>query len=411
MTKPTQKKRKGLKRVGLVIESGLAFDRGMTQGIGDFIHETQSWLLFMDPIRRFTVEDLKAWDLDGVIVNINARHLEPVLQLKLPTVGFGAFATPEDHQLPIPIVTVDQVRIGEAAALHLIDQGFKQFGFVGHFNRNPPEWARQRYVGFSRAIERIGGTVALLEPENEHPADIRQRVDMLSRWLKRLTKPVGILGAYDGQARAVLEACTMSGIRVPQEVAVVGVDNDEWVCSLAQPTLSSVDTNLRSIGYRLAQYLDRLMSGDTEVPGLTEIEPRGVVPRGSTDLLAFFEPEVAFAIRYIREHACDPINPSDVLRITGMSNSTAYRKFRKALGRSVHDEIQRVQLEQVKRLLMTSHQTVAQVARKCGFENVRYLTKIFREQTGKTPTRFRREEANSWKPETGDWPPSSNGHS
>jgi LacI family transcriptional regulator len=132
------------------------------------------------------------------------------------------------------------------------------------------------------------------------------------------------------------------------------------------------------------------MRGETEVPLLTHVSPSKVEERDSSNFLSFEDPEVAFAMRYIKEHACDPITPQDVLKVTGMSNSTAYRKFMKGIGRSIHSEIQRVQMDRVKELLTTTNLNVTTVAQQAGFENIRYLTKVFRDATGSTPTDYRR---------------------
>ncbi|WP_338045114.1 helix-turn-helix domain-containing protein [Oceanipulchritudo coccoides] len=171
------------------------------------------------------------------------------------------------------------------------------------------------------------------------------------------------------------------------------MDNDRWLCELSQPRLSSMDANVMTAGYQAADLLNRLMQGDKDIPRLTYIDPSKVEERDSSNYLAFEDPEVAFAMRYIKEHACDPITPTDVLKVTGMSNSTAYRKFMKGIGRSIHSEIQRVQMDQVRELLTTTNLSVTAVAQKAGFENIRYLTKVFRDATGLTPTEFRRAQS------------------
>lgn len=221
-----------------------------------------------------------------------------------------------------------------------------------------------------------------------------QAIGSLGRWLKSLPKPTAVFVFFDGWARWVLDACLLEGIKVPLDIAVLGVDNDEWLCELSQPSLSSVDPNIVTTGFIAAKLLDGMLRGK-QPPPLTQIDPAGVVTRISTEFHAFEQSEVAIAMRYIREHACDPIDPGDVLTVTGMSTSTAYRRFMKEVGHSIHAEIQRVQLERVRELLTMTNLSVTEIGRQAGFQNVRYLTKVFRNATGCTPVHFRRTQGSA----------------
>ena len=153
-----------------------------------------------------------------------------------------------------------------------------------------------------------------------------------------------------------------------------------------------MDPNVARIGYLATETLEALIHGE-ETADLCVVNPAGVVARDSTEMMAFSDKDVAFAVRYIREHACDPILPEDVLKASGMTHSTAYRKFMKHLGRSVHSEIQRVQVQRMKELLISTNLNIADIARQSGFANVRYMTKVFREAIGTTPSGFRRAES------------------
>ncbi|MEM9160734.1 MAG: helix-turn-helix domain-containing protein, partial [Verrucomicrobiota bacterium] len=228
-------------------------------------------------------------------------------------------------------------------------------------------------------------------PDFRGEVSMPEAISSLGKWLKGLPKPAGVFVFFDGWARWVLDACVLEDLKVPQEVSVLGVDNDRWLCELSQPRLSSVDPNITTAGFMAAKILDGMLKG-RKAPDLTTIDPVGVEGRDSTDYMAFEESKVVTAIRYIREHACDPITPADVLAVTGMSSSTAYRKFMKELGHSVHTEIQRVQLARVKELLTTTNLSVTEVGVQAGFDNVGYFTKVFRDAFGCTPKHYRKTQ-------------------
>jgi len=187
----------------------------------------------------------------------------------------------------------------------------------------------------------------------------------------------------------VLDACRRLGVPVPDEVAVVAVDNDELLCELAHPPLSSVIPNTRRTGYEAAALLDRLMNGGRARGETHLIPPLGVATRQSTDVLAIEDPHVSRAVRYIREHACDGINVRDVLRAVPQSRRLLEARFKKLLGRTPHEEILRVQLRRVKQLLTETDLPLETIAERTGFAHPEYLSVVFRREVGQPPSRYR----------------------
>jgi LacI family transcriptional regulator len=380
-----------VKRIALLLETGMAFDRAIARGIGKYIRGHRGWIILMDPMMEVTSEGLKHWNPDGIIVDVQSPGLKAALELgDIPVVGVGSYCEKSDGHLKIPIVTSNQHEIGRMAARHFINKGFRNFAFCA--GDETATWCQQRQEGFARELAKHDYACEAFLPDLKRPFSMPEALKSLGKWMHGLPKPTGVFVYFDGWARWVLDSCVLEDLKVPQEIAVLGVDNDRWLCELSQPRLSSVDPNVLTAGFAAAEILDKMLRGEAS-PELTRIDPSEVVARDSTDLMAFTEPEVAFAIRYIREHACDPITPSDVLKVVGMSNSTAYRKFKSALGHSIHSEIQRVQMDQIKKLLTTTNFNVTEVARQSGFENVRYLTKVFKEVTGMTPIEYRRKQS------------------
>jgi LacI family transcriptional regulator len=200
---------------------------------------------------------------------------------------------------------------------------------------------------------------------------------------------VGILAAYDIRGQRVLDACRGAGLAIPDEVAVLGVDNDELLCELASPPLSSVMPNTLRTGYEAAALLDRMMRGEAVRPVAHLIPPVGVVARQSTDVLALEDRAVAQAVRFIREHACEGINVGDVLQGVTLSRRVLEQRFRRLLGRTPREEILQVRLARVKQLLTETDLTLYQVAERTGFEHVEYLSVVFKRETGRTPRQFR----------------------
>jgi LacI family transcriptional regulator len=201
------------------------------------------------------------------------------------------------------------------------------------------------------------------------------------------------MAANDERGLQVLDACRRANLAVPDVVAVIGCDNDEPLCELSIPPMTSVDVNAEGIGYEAAALLDKMMSGEKTPSKTIRIAPRAVVTRRSTDVLACEDDEVRRAVGYIRESACRGLQVSDVLAHMGMSRASLQQRMKQFVGRTIHQEIQRVRLAMVKQRLVGSADTIKQIARESGFASVQYMTRVFRAMTGETPARFRSRRA------------------
>jgi LacI family transcriptional regulator len=209
------------------------------------------------------------------------------------------------------------------------------------------------------------------------------------KWLEQLPKPVGIMACNDIRGQQVVNACRHLGLLVPDEVAVTGVDNDEVLCELSDPPLTSVAPNTGRIGYEAAALLELMMKGGERPKVPIAIPPLGIVTRRSTDVLAIPDRPIAAALRLIREHACDGIRVPDLLKVAALSRSVFERRFVQAVGRSPKAEILRVQLARARQLLTETDVPLPQVAERCGFKHPEHFSTIFREKTGTPPGQFR----------------------
>ncbi len=382
-----------LQHVALLIEADRSLDRGVAYGVGDYLHDHPNWSLFVDK-GDLKWSDFRSWHASGVITSTSLLASLPKQQISRLNVPLVAFGGPEKDEriTQWPTVMSDQVAIGEMAAEYLINQGLNHFAFCGPEQVDMDPWWRMRVEGFARRLSASGFDYTLYKPSKSLQV-WGKRQAALEKWLRGLEKPVGIMAFFDERARELIEACRIAEIAVPGEVSIIGVDNDQWQCNLSKPTITSVDTGIRRMGYEVASVMDRLLMGEQIAEQPVMLPPERVVERGSTEYLGFTNSAVAEAVKYIRTHACDPITVTDVLDEVGLSMSKAHRDFKAALGRSVHQEIQRVQMEQVKHLLVTTNQSIKQIGYATGFENTKYMSKLFHKLVGQTPSEFRRSHS------------------
>ena len=314
----------------------------------------------------------------------NARIAAAVVESRLPAVDVSAAR----KVARLPWVETDDRAIAQAAADHLLGRNFRQLAFCGDDRFN---WSRWRCDQFRRIARQAGVPCSVYNPSQRANRDWDTMEDEISQWLRSLPRPVGVMACYDIRARHVLDACRRVGLTVPDEVAVIGVDNDEFLCNLSDPPLSSVAPDTHRTGYEAAALLDRLMSGRERSRGQAIfVQPLGVVARRSTDVLALGDADISAAVHFIREHACDGIAVKDLLEKIPLSRRVLEGRFRKLLGRTPHDEIARVRFDRVQRLLRETRLPLAEIALRSGFRNAEYLTTAFRREFGVTPSVYRR---------------------
>jgi LacI family transcriptional regulator len=372
----------------LIVETSLAYGRQLLRGIGRYAVARESWSLYVD-LRELmaTPQWLDSWRGDGIICRATTPELAAQLKRKrLPTVDLA-----DVHgDLGLPHIWTDNATVGRLAATHLLERGFRQFGFCGFLGH---DWARRRREGFTAALQESGCSADILELpwETTRKHSWEQQQQEIAAWLARLPKPVGVLAANDMRGQHVLDACRRHGLAVPEEVAVIGVDNDELLCQLCDPPLSSVAPNPERIGYDAAALLDRLMQGEKPTEREWLIPPLGVVTRQSSDVLAIDDPLVSAAVRLIRERACARLSVDDVLKAVPLSRSVLERRFRKYLQRSPQEEIRWVQLKRVKQLLAETDLALANIADLAGYDHAEYLSVVFKRETGQTPGEYRRQ--------------------
>jgi LacI family transcriptional regulator len=382
-----------LRHVALLIESSRAYGRGVLHGIARYVNARRHWSVYVqvrgseDPPPPW----LKSWKGDGILARVEDRAMAQAIR----RTGKPAIDLRGLFDLDMPLLETNDRSVARLACEHLAERGFRRFAYCGYAGANYSE-RRLRY--FPDLVAQAGGTCLVYQsPSPRQPSGLsvqEQQAVLFERelvdWIRRLPRPIGVMACNDTRGQQVLNACREVGIPVPEEVAVIGVDNDELLCELSDPPLSSVAPDVERIGYQAAELLDRMMDGASPRPRKTFVEPKGVVTRQSTDVLAIDDPELAAALRFIREQACAGIDVNDVVTHVALSRRSLERRFRDHLGRSPNEEITRVQVRRIQELLTGTELPLGAVARLAGFRHAEYMSAVFRKQVGRTPRAFRK---------------------
>jgi LacI family transcriptional regulator len=378
-----------LRHVAVIVETSRQYGREVLRGIIEYQNKAKHWSISFQP-RGFGDPPpawLEQWRGDGILARIiDKRMAEAVLRKQLPAVDLRA-ARPN---LGIPRIDMANIQIAQLAYQHLRDCGFRRFGFCGQ-PRGQNYWLDERRAAFEETCRQAGAEchVGLGRRGQDHHSSLKDERDQFARWLLKVPKPIGIMAANDDHGQQLLDVCQNMQIRVPDQVAVIGVNNDEFLCNLSYPPLSSIDVDLHGVGYRAAAMLDRLMAGQKVASPLIPCLPRRVVPRASTDIRMFGDPDFEAALSFIRRRACGKITVPEITKYLHVSRRVLERRFQTFLGRSPNDEIVRVRVERAKQLLAETGLTIAEIAAQVGFATASYLCQVFRRHVGVSPAEFR----------------------
>jgi LacI family transcriptional regulator len=382
-------------KVGLLVESSRAYGRGVLRGIAAFARAAGNWSIYHQEqlLGGDAPAWLKRWPGDGIIARVETSALARRLnRSRLPAVDLiGRHA-----MAGIPVVESDDRAVMRMAVDHLRDRGFREIAYCGFAGA---QYSDRRQQFFLETLAATSSSIHVYEDGSKPAAADLTTMAIeaaglahdrpLAKWLQSLPKPVGIVTCNDVRGLQVLNVCREHQIAVPDDVAVIGVDNDDVLCELAGPPMTSVEQDTEQIGYRAAAMLQRMMQGEQHPEIEPPIAPLRVVVRASTDVFALDDRVVASALRFIREHACDGIAVADVARHVGISRTSLERRMQRRLGRSPLEEINRVRLQRIKQLLTETDYTLPAIADLAGFAYSEYMIAFFRHHTNQTPGHFR----------------------
>ena len=384
------------RRVAIAYPLAIPHMTHLVRGVLAYADQHGGWSLTTSPPAligageaAITIEGLRGWSGDGVFTAIlNEPDIRAARRLLIPVVN-GAPTMADTAG--IPRVRPDHYAMGRLAAEHLLQRGLRRLAYYGLQGFWFSELRRQ---GFADCAQKTGASCAVLEePRNLGPgANWEKRLRLLARWLKTLQPPVGVLAVQDYRARAVIEECERLGLRIPHDVAVIGMENDPTLCEFCRPTLSSVSRDSWQLGFETATVLGRLMDGQ-KAPEEMVVPPAGVAARQSTDTIAVDDPHVAAAVHFIHDHLNEAFHVGRLLPLVSISRRQLENRFVRALGCTPHDYLCQRRVERAKRLLSEPGRVkLHNTATACGFSSVDRLRLVFKRVTGMTPIEYRQTE-------------------
>jgi LacI family transcriptional regulator len=313
------------------------------------------------------------------------HKIEDIIAMGIPTVSCPYTR----ERIPgITNIMTDHVNVGKMGAEHLLELGFQQFAYCGF---NDWWWSRKRGEAFSKTVAEAGyPTYFYPQPRAKAKRTWDKELPVIADWLLTLPKPIGLMTCNDDRGEWVIEACKIAGLNVPDEVAIVGVDNDPLICDLCDPPLSSIVLNVEKAGYEAAALLDKMMAGERATRSDIHVRPTHVTTRQSTDVLAVDDANVAAAIRFIRQHSKAVVQVGDVVDAVALSRRVLEKRFRAILGRSIHDEIRRTRVEQIIQMLAETAMSISEIAQALGFSDAAHISRYFRREKGMSPLAYRK---------------------
>ncbi|MEX2578923.1 MAG: XylR family transcriptional regulator [Verrucomicrobiales bacterium] len=384
-------RRSGSRRIALAFQLGAPYQERITHGILGYLQEHDPWEVVSSPEgSSLPLESLGSWDGDGIVAMLETkRQVELAESLSVPVVNLAnSLRTPG-----IATVSSNQRAIGRLAAEHFLERNFRRFGFYG---LQGVWYSRERCAGFRDRLGEAGFDCAIHETESSLLADEPWKLNRapLGDWLRSLSPPTGVFATHDYRARIVLERCADLGLAVPDDIAVIGVDDDPIVCDFSSPPLTSIRQNGREVGYRAASLLDRLMSGAPVSHEDRLVEPEGLVERGSTRVVAVENASLRACLDLVERYHHEPIDVAWLVSKLGISRRRLETLFREELNRTPHEFLSSARIERAKTILDSDRDLpLKEVAAACGFSEPRRLAVVFRRATGMSPREYRESVA------------------
>jgi LacI family transcriptional regulator len=378
--------------IALLVETSRSYGRALLRGVALFARTRSNWsLLHQEMTIDATLPDwMTASGISGVIGRVDTHTIDSLRRLQVPIVDVRC----RQNFVGIPQVETDDRTVSQLAFDHLWDRGFRRFAFCGYQHAH---YSAARLRFFRGLVTAAGCSLSVHESPGERATTLTSiersgllDVAHMSGWLAALPYPTGLFVCNDIRGQQVLNACRSLDIAVPDDIAVIGVDDDDAICPLSDPPLSSVRPDAERVGYRAAEILHEMMNGHLAPTNTEFVAPVEVVQRLSTQVNAVEDREIARVCRFIREHAADGIDVNDVADFTSLSRRQLERRFRAELNRTLHEEITLAQLARVKQLLRETTMTLEQITPLAGYSHKERLSAVFKRETSQTPGEYRR---------------------
>ncbi len=381
------------KKVLILVKNAQQHDRDLLLGIANHARLIRQWSLFgpHDFYSSFgditnckqVASYITKWKIDGVIIR-EPDDVGVLLDTGIPIIMFP-YAS--DAYPQIPALLNDAATTGKTAARYYLDRGFKNLAFCGY---DLHAWSRGRCESFVQEAASAGLTVHVYKQKSgKTPPTWIEEQPRLTQWLTDLPKPVGVFACNDSHAQQVAAACKIAQLEIPYHVSVLGVDNDETICNLSSPPLSSIHIDTQKVGFEAAQLLDQLMQGQKMQGQRIFDSVIKVISRESTDLVAVRDETIRAAIQFIYTHARNAIQVRDVAEAAGVSEWLLAKKFRGQMGHSINTLIKRIRIELIKNMI-EADTPIAKIAELTNFSDVHHISRYFRRETGLSPTEYKK---------------------
>jgi len=391
------------RHVGVFLETSRKAGRSLLRGIIRYAEMAENWAFYREPpfytqrnLKRTStiLSRLERWNVNGIFTE-EPHKFDQLIRRSVPVIILISSARPYFSRLPR--MMSDAGTIAEMAVEHFRERGIHHFAFCGY---DDVFWSQERSKNYiEKASQLKFSTYLYRQPRGRHKRLWENEILHLAQWLCSLPKPVGILCCNDERGVEVIEACREAKIRIPEDAAVLGVDDDDLVCTLNSPQLSSISLDFENTGWEAAHLLDQLMQGKTMNGQQIAVRPQNITARHSTDILAVDDQTVVQALRYIKENSRRFFNVDDVATATATARRTLEKKFRAALGRTIHDQVRHIHVEQIARLLRETNLTISEIASQMSFENTKNLSRYFRKEKGISPREYRKQYHVYWAKE------------
>ncbi len=389
-------------KVIITADTSRVYGRRLIRGIAKYARLHGPWLFNRQPMFNQyqtgskisksevkTLTQFKKFNPDGIIANNvnNKEQFDYILNMGVPMVIVGDYFPKETCSRFIRIYS-DPEAIGKLAAEHLLDRGYKNYAFCGYDFIN---WSHARGNAFSKVLAENGFQIHYyVQPKSPSKRRWENEQYIMAKWLQSLPKPVGVMACNDDRAQQVIEACKIENLHVPEQVSVLGVDDDEFVCDLTEPPLSSVFLNNEKAGFEASRLLQKMMEVKNFPNQEIIVTPTHIVTRQSTEILAIDDPQVALAIRYIRQHSKEIIQISDVVNVVALGRRTLEERFNKILGRSIFNEIIRCRIDKISQALIESNKSISEIALDFGYSSEAHISRYFKRTQGLSPLEYRK---------------------
>ena len=379
-----------MKKIVLMIKPQGAFDRRFLRGIARFTHSHFDWSIFHQSEKKNrNLKIVKNWGAHGAIVDYREFEEVHTAFRNIPIITINSNRS--DSKLPN--IQSDSDSIAQIAFDHFKERGFKTFAFAGF---DDLKWSKDRKSSFEAIVTSNGLSCEFfLSSYINKNWTWDKELKLLVDWVTSLPKPTAILSCSDEHGRHIIEACRNANISIPDEVAIVGIDNDDVICNLCSPTLSSIFLNTEPVGYRAAELLDKLMRGEKMDGQRIIAEPTEVETRGSSDIFLIDDPEMNRVIKYIHENSTRPIDVEEIAEYSCRSRRSLYDSFIKTTGLSPSQYIQNIRIKQISRLLLKTDLSLNHIAHKLGYSGSEKISRVFKKEKGVTPSTYRKKYGNT----------------